>query len=99
MASARRFGVTKCELSHSECLQAALQAKESYQRAVDLEPDDAHLLEALQRADVAERKEAEQKKHKFKRKDASVLQADKSTVKKQKQAPQSGLLSFDEDEA
>lgn len=75
-----------------------LQAKDSYQRAADLEPDDAHLLDALQKADVAERKEAEQKKHKFKRKDTSLLQADKPSGKKQKSTNKSSLLSFDDEE-
>lgn len=75
-----------------------LQAKDSYQKAVDLEPDDAHLLDALHKADIAERKQAEQKKHKFKRKDMSMQQTDQADSKKQKAAPKSGLLSFDDEE-
>ena len=75
-----------------------LQAKDSYQKAVDLEPDDAHLLDALHKADIAERKQAEQKKHKFKRKDLSMQQIDQADSKKQKAAPKSGLLSFDDEE-
>lgn len=64
-----------------------------------MEPDDAHLLDALQKADVAERKEAAQKKHKFKRKEPSLQQSDKSNVKKQKAGNKPGLLSFDDEEA
>ena len=81
---------------HQPCYN--LQAKDSYQKAVDLEPDDAHLLDALHKADIAERKEAEQKRHKFKRKDVSLQQADKTNTKKQKAAPKCSLLSFDDEE-
>lgn len=66
---------------------------------MDLEPDDVHLLDALQKADVAERKEAAQKKHKFKRKESSLQQTNKSDVKKPKAGNKAGLLSFDDEEA
>lgn len=75
-----------------------LQAKESYQTAVDLEPDDAHLLEGLQKADVAERKQAEQNKHKFKRKDVPLTGTDKTSKVKKPKVTKSGLLSFGDEE-
>lgn len=75
-------------------LQDYSEAKEAYQRASELEPDDTHLLEALQKADIMERKEAEQHKHKFKRKDILPSSKDKPSSKKQKAQPK---LSFDDD--
>ena len=72
----------------------ALQAKEAYQRASELEPDDAHLLDALQKVDTMERKEAEQHRHKFTRKSRMPAGTDKPD-KKQKSEPK---LSFDEDD-
>ncbi len=77
-------------------IKVYLQAKESYQRASELEPDDAHLLEALQKADIMERKEAEQHKHKFKRKEIMPSGKEKPlSSKKQKMQPK---LSFDDDD-
>lgn len=75
-------------------LQDFSEAKEAYQRASELEPDDAHLLDALQKADTMERKEAEQHRHKFKRKTRMPAGTDKPD-KKQKSEPK---LSFDEDD-
>lgn len=51
------------------------------------------MLEA-QKADIMERKEAEQHKHKFKRKDILPPSKDKPSSKKQKAQPK---LSFDDD--
>ena len=73
------------------------QAKEAYQRASALEPDDSHLLEALQKADAMERKEAEQRKHKFKRKTALPSSKD-STAPGKKHKASTNLSFADEDE-
>ena len=73
-----------------------LQAKQALQRASELEPDDAHLLESLQKADTMERREAEQHKHKFKRKDILHPSKNRSpSTKKQRTKPK---LSFDDDD-
>ena len=81
-------------VSHATTL-VSLQAKEAYQRASELEPNDAHLLVALQKADIMERKEAEQHRHKFKRKDTVLTKGKQLSDKKQKSEPK---LSFDDDE-
>lgn len=77
-------------------LQDYSEAKQALQRASELEPDDAHLLESLQKADTMERREAEQHKHKFKRKDILHPSKNRSpSTKKQRTKPK---LSFDDDD-
>ncbi|KAK9827318.1 hypothetical protein WJX81_003977 [Elliptochloris bilobata] len=43
------------------------EAREAYERALELEPDDQALQEARHKADVAARKAAEERRHRFKR--------------------------------
>ena len=44
-----------------------LQARDAYERALALEPDDQALQEARHKADVAARKAVQERRHRFKR--------------------------------
>ena len=88
------------------CVEAwccLLQAKESYEKALQLEPDNRDFLAAVQRADQMERKQASQHQHKFRRRDDRLL--DKLPPKDSKGKPASGShaksrrpMSFEGDE-
>lgn len=80
-----------------------LQARESYEKALQLEPDNQDYLAALQRADQMERKQADQHQHKFRRRDDRLL--DKLPPRNIKGKPASGShaksrrpMSFEDDE-
>lgn len=88
-----------------------MQAREAYEKALELEPDDKGLQEARHRAHVAERKAMEIHRHKFKRRQPDSAQRHKpGAPKKLQQAAVSGSakaaagvttkskLSFGEDE-
>ena len=46
---------------------SVLQARDAYERALALEPDDRALQEARHKADVAARKAVQERRHRFKR--------------------------------
>lgn len=46
-------------------LEQFTEAKEAYNKALDLEPDDAQLQDLAHRAEIAERKAVDQRKHRF----------------------------------
>ena len=88
----------------------AQQAKEAYQKALDLEPDDAQLRLCYDKADIQERKAAESRRHKFKSRDLGSKDGtsakrqrgenqptDQRAVSKQQKPSKPSLLSFDDD--
>ncbi len=88
-----------------------MQAREAYEKALELEPDDKSLQEARHRAHVAEHKAMEVHRHKFKRREPESARMHKpGAAKKPQQAAVSGSakaaasvtnkskLSFGEDE-
>ena len=86
-----------------ETWSCLLQARESYEKALQLEPDNQGYLAALQRADQMERKQADQHQHKFRRRDDRLQ--DKLPPRNSKGKPASGSLaksrrpmSFEDDE-
>ena len=87
-----------------------LQAKDAYQRGLDLEPDDAQLRLCYDKADIQERKAAEAKRHKFKSRDLGMRAApagkrsravkepeDQRAASKEQKPAKHRLLSFDGD--
>lgn len=62
----------------SSCLWPLAQAKEAYNKALDLEPDDAQLQDLAHRAEIAERKAVDQRKHRFRPAPAGVPAAKKA---------------------
>ena len=90
-------------ISCAEAWRCLLQAKESYEKALQLEPDNQEFMAALQRADQLERKQADRHQHKFRRRDDRLL--DKLPPKYSKGKPASGShaksrrpMSFENDE-
>ena len=86
------------------------QAKDAYQKALDLEPDDAQLRLCYDKADIQERKAAEAKRHKFKSRDLGMRAAparkrgraeaestEQSAATKEQKPAKHRLLSFDDD--
>ena len=95
----------------STLLCPCLQARETYEKALEIEPDDKGLQEARHRAHVAEHKAMEVHKHKFKRRHLdSDQRQNPNESKKRPQAAVAGSaiaaagmsnkskLSFDEDD-
>ena len=70
------------QLDRSEVADTLVQAKEAYQKALDLEPDDIHLRASYDKADIQERKVVEARRHKFKGKSFGVGAA--PTVKRER---------------
>ena len=66
------------------------QAKEAYQKALDLEPDDTHLRASFDKADIQERKVVEARRHKFKGKSFGGLAGPGSKRERQGAAPPQG---------
>lgn len=63
-----------------------MQAREAYEKALELEPDDKSLQEARHRAHVAEHKAMEVHRHKFKRREPDSGQRQRpGTAKKPQQ--------------
>jgi hypothetical protein len=79
-----------------------LQAREAYQAACRLEPNEVQLQVSLQRATAREEKEAAEGKHKFKRKlEAGGEQQQgkrPETVRRSAAKKEKTLLSFADDE-
>ncbi|KAK9830514.1 hypothetical protein WJX72_012158 [[Myrmecia] bisecta] len=80
------------------------EAREAYDKALDIEPDDQALQQAQHRADTAERRAAAERKHKFKQKHGDEP-AKPAATKKAKVVSiaaagvkNKGLLSFQDDE-
>ncbi len=68
-----------------------LQAREAYEQALEIEPDDRGLQEARHRAHVAEHKSMEVHRHKFKRRHLDSDQRQKpKAAKKRPQAAVAG---------
>jgi len=89
----------------------SVQAREAYEKALKLEPDDKGLQEARHKAHVAEHKAMEIHRHKFKRREPdSTHRHQPGTAKKHQQAvvqdsakaaagvSNKSKLSFEEDE-
>ena len=74
-----------------------MQAREAYEKALELEPDDRQLQEMRHKADVQERRQAEERKHKFKTKPAAAAKRRKGAADKTLTGA-SGPMSFHEDE-
>ncbi len=74
-----------------------VQAREAYEKALELEPDDRQLQEMRHKADVQERKQAEERKHKFKSMPSATAKRQKNTSNKASTGG-SGPMSFDDGE-
>lgn len=74
-----------------------LQAREAYEKALELEPDDRQLQEMRHKADVQERRQAEERKHKFKSKAPQAAKRQKGLSAKAGLGL-AGPVSFNEEE-
>ena len=70
-----------------------MQAREAYEKALELEPEDRQLQEMRHKADVQERRQAEERKHKFKSKASLAAKRQKGSAAESK-----GPMSFNDDE-
>lgn len=59
---------------------APAQAKEAYKKAFEIEPDDAVLASAMHKAEVAEHKAMEHRKHKFRSGSSSSVSAKRAKI-------------------
>ena len=74
-----------------------MQAREAYEKALELEPDDRQLQEMRHKADVQEHRQAEERKHKFKSKSSASAKQQKGPSARPA-AASTGPMSFAEDE-
>ena len=67
-----------------------MQAREAYEKALEVEPDDKGLQDARHRAHVAEHKAMEVHRHKFKRREPDSQRHKPGAAKKVQQVAASG---------
>ncbi len=96
---------TKYTTEHYHCLicRFSSQAREAYEKALALEPQNDSLQQGLQKADVQLRKQEAEGKHTFKKRDLLGKPVASGTAKRPRTdatqgRKQKGLLSFDDDD-
>ena len=95
MPLSHRFSITTTSAAKAHLQCCWLQAAEAYERATQLEPDNNSLQDALQRAQIAERRQAEACQHKFRpRSEGTAIDRRSHSHSKRQPAARVGVLSF-----